>query len=42
MRVLLVGVLLRLILLARPQGILPEHPPRPIPTQREAPSRRRA
>jgi branched-chain amino acid transport system permease protein len=42
MRVLLVGVLLQVILLARPQGLLSEHPPRPIPAKREAPARRRA
>ena len=42
LRVLLVGVLLQVILLARPQGLLPEHSPRPIPARREAPARRRA
>ncbi len=31
LRVLLVGVLLQFSLLARPQGLLPEAPPRPIP-----------
>ncbi len=30
LRVLLIGVLLQVILLTRPQGILPEHPPKPI------------
>ncbi|MGF1577698.1 MAG: branched-chain amino acid ABC transporter permease, partial [Cyanophyceae cyanobacterium] len=30
LRVLLIGVLLQVILLTRPQGILPEHPPQPI------------
>jgi branched-chain amino acid transport system permease protein len=34
LRVLLVGVLLQAILLARPQGLLPERPPRPIPAER--------
>jgi branched-chain amino acid transport system permease protein len=29
-RVLLVGVILQVILLARPQGLLPERPPRPV------------
>lgn len=31
LRVLLVGLLLQIILLARPQGILPETPPKPLP-----------
>lgn len=30
LRVLLIGVLLQVMLLVRPKGILPEHPPRPI------------
>ncbi len=30
LRVLLIGVLLQVVLLSRPQGILPERPPRPI------------
>ena len=42
LRVLLVGVLLQVILLARPQGLLPEHPPRPIPAKRDENARQRA
>ena len=42
LRVLLVGILLQVILLARPQGILPEHRPRPIPVERTEPARPRA
>jgi branched-chain amino acid transport system permease protein len=42
LRVLLVGVLLQAILLARPQGILPEHRPRPLPAERREPARRHA
>ncbi len=38
-RILLVGVLLQVILLARPQGILPEAPPRPVITE-DSPDRR--
>ena len=34
-RVLLVGVLLQVILLARSQGLLPERPPPPIRTARD-------
>ena len=41
LRVLLVGILLQVILLARSQGLLPEHPPRPAPAQRKEPLRRR-
>jgi hypothetical protein len=40
--VLLVGVLLQVILLARPQGLLPEHRPRPIPAKRTETVRRNA
>jgi branched-chain amino acid transport system permease protein len=42
LRVLLVGVLLQVILLARPQGLLPERPPRPLPAQRTESVRRSA
>jgi branched-chain amino acid transport system permease protein len=42
LRVLLVGVLLQAILLARPQGLLPERPPRPIPAERTETARRSA
>jgi len=42
LRVLLVGVLLQVILLARPQGLLPEHRPRPIPAKRTETVRRNA
>jgi branched-chain amino acid transport system permease protein len=42
LRVLLVGILLQVILLARPQGLLPEHRPRPIPVERTEPARPRA
>jgi branched-chain amino acid transport system permease protein len=42
LRVLLVGVLLQVILLARPQGLLPERPPRPIPAERAETARRSA
>jgi branched-chain amino acid transport system permease protein len=42
LRVLLVGVLLQVILLARPQGLLPEHAPRPIPAKRTETERRSA
>jgi branched-chain amino acid transport system permease protein len=42
LRVLLVGVLLQVILLARPQGLLPERPPRPIPAERAGTARRSA
>ena len=34
LRVLLIGVLLQVILLTRPQGLLPERPPRPAPAER--------
>ncbi len=34
LRVLLIGVLLQVILLSRPQGLLPERPPRPIAAPR--------
>jgi len=37
LRVLLIGVLLQVILLTRPQGILPERPPRPAPAGEAAP-----
>jgi branched-chain amino acid transport system permease protein len=33
LRVLLVGVLLQVVLLTRPQGILPERPPKPVPSK---------
>lgn len=39
LRVLLVGVLLQVILLWRPQGLLPETPPRPIPAEPTEPAR---
>jgi branched-chain amino acid transport system permease protein len=42
LRVLLVGILLQVILLARPQGLLPDHRPRPLATERPEPARRRA
>ena len=42
LRVLLVGLLLQVILLARPQGLLPERPPRPLPAQPKETVRRSA
>jgi branched-chain amino acid transport system permease protein len=42
LRVLLVGILLQVILLARPQGLLPEHRPRPLPAERRERARHRA
>ncbi|MGH6896857.1 MAG: branched-chain amino acid ABC transporter permease [Geminicoccaceae bacterium] len=42
LRVLLVGVLLQIILLWRPQGILPEVPPRPVPAKPRDTAQRRA
>jgi branched-chain amino acid transport system permease protein len=41
LRVLLVGVLLQVILLTRPQGLLPERPPPPIPANGMEPPRHR-
>lgn len=42
LRVLLIGVLLQVILLTRPQGLLPERPPRPVAAERAEPVKRTA